>query len=88
MSSKDRFTVAGKDLVEKKKQVVNRGDVRRVCLIQEEKNLLEIPLMTGDPLAPATALAVPVLAAITAFATLIKECTIEVELADTVESKA
>jgi hypothetical protein len=81
MPSKDRFTVAGRDLVETVKQLVLRGDSRRICLIHEEKNLLDIPLTVGDPASPATVLAAPLLAALNAFGTLVTECTVEVEKA-------
>lgn len=82
MAKRSRFTVAGKDALEKIKRLVSQGDVRRVCLMDEEKAMLEIPIMAGDPAAPATALKAPVLAAIKAFTTLVTECTIEVEKAD------
>ncbi len=85
MSSKGRFTVAGKDLVKKVKQLIRQKDTRRVCLIHEEKRLLELPLTVGDPASPATMLAAPVLAALNAFATLVTECTIEVEKAGDTE---
>ncbi|MFC1871530.1 DUF4342 domain-containing protein [Chloroflexota bacterium] len=77
MSAKNRFTVAGKDLVERIKQLTGQGDTREICLIHEEKRLLEIPLSIGDPASPAN-----VLAALNAFATLVTECTVEVEKAD------
>jgi hypothetical protein len=76
----DKVTVAGKDLVETVKRLISRGDSRRVCLIHEEKRLLDIPV--GDPASPATVLAAPVLAALNAFATLVNECTVEVERAE------
>ena len=76
---KTRLTVPGKDLLNTVKRIAGRGDARSVCLIYEEKRLLDIPLVTGDPAAPATVLAAPVIAAINAFATLAKECTVEVE---------
>ncbi len=79
MSDKEKHTVRGSDLVDKVKQVILDGDVRRVCLIHEGRHLVDIPLAVGDPAAPATLLEAPVLAALTAFSTLVKECTIEVE---------
>jgi hypothetical protein len=77
--SKTRMKVSGKNLVEKIKQLVSRGDVRRVCLLDEEGSLMELPLETGDPASPATILKAPVLAAINAFSTFVNECTVEVE---------
>jgi hypothetical protein len=82
MPEKKRIKVSGKELVEKIKQLVSRGDVRRVCLQDEEGSLMELPLETGDPASPATMLKAPVLAAINAFSTLVNECTIEVEKVD------
>lgn len=82
MAKKTRLRVAGQDLVEKVRRLVSQGDVRRVCLIDEEKSLLEIPLVTGDPASPAMVLEAPVLAALKAFSTLVTECTIEVEKVD------
>ncbi|MFC2034133.1 DUF4342 domain-containing protein [Chloroflexota bacterium] len=78
----EKFTVSGGELVEKVKQLIHEGNIRRVRLLHEGRTLLEIPLSVG---APATALAImaaPVLAAIGAFAALITECTIEVEKVD------
>ncbi|MBI2869636.1 MAG: DUF4342 domain-containing protein [Chloroflexi bacterium] len=75
----ERLKVPGKRLVETVKQLASRGDARRICLLSEEKHLLDIPVAVGDPAAPATALEAPVMAAINAFATMISECTVEVE---------
>ena len=79
MSEQKRIKVSGKDLVDKVKQLVSRGDVRRVCLRDEQGSIMEIPLNTGDPASPATMLKAPVLAAIKAFSTLVNECTIDIE---------
>ncbi len=79
MAKRSRFTVAGKDIVAKIRQLVSRGDVRRVCPMDEEKSLLEIPFSTRDPASPSAVIEAPVLAAINAFATLVTKCTIEVE---------
>jgi hypothetical protein len=79
MAKKERMVVKGNRLVEAIRELANRGDARRVCLINEEKHLLDIPLTTQDPASPANAIAAPVLAAIRAFGSLVNECTIEVE---------
>jgi hypothetical protein len=79
MPEKSRIKVAGKDLVEKVRQLISRGDVRRVCLQDEEGSLMEIPIDMGDPASPATMLKAPVLAALKAFSTFVNECTIEIE---------
>ena len=87
MSVKERFTVSGTNLVEKVKELVRQGNIRRVRLIHEEKALIDIPLTVGVPLAAATVLAVPVLAAVGVIAALVTECTIEVEREETDENK-
>jgi hypothetical protein len=79
MAKKERIVVKGNRLVETIRQLVNRGDARKVCLINEEKHLLDIPISTEDPASPANAIAAPVLAAIRAFGSLVNECTVEVE---------
>jgi hypothetical protein len=75
----EKFTVSGSQLLEKIKQLIREGNIRRVRLIHNGKTLFEIPLSLGAPVAAAGILAAPVLAAIGAFAALVTECTIEVE---------
>ena len=75
----EKFTVAGNQLIEKVKQLIREGNVRKVRLIHGDKTILEIPLSIGAPAAAITILAVPILAALGAFAALVTECTIEVE---------
>jgi len=82
MANKERFTVSGSNLVEKVKELVHQGNIRRVRLIHEEKALIDIPLSIGAPAAAVVVLTVPVLAAIGAVAALVKECTIEIEKAE------
>jgi len=79
MVNTEKFTIAGKDLVEKVKQLMHEGNIRRVRVLHEGKTLLEIPLSIGAPAAAIGILAAPVLAALGAFAALVTECTIEVE---------
>lgn len=75
----EKFTVNGSQLLEKIKQLIHEGNIRKVRIIHEGKTILEIPLSIGAPAAAATILAAPVLAAIGAVAALVTECTIEVE---------
>lgn len=79
MAKTERKVVKGNRLVEAIRELVSRGDARRVCLVNEEKHLLDIPLTTKDPASPANMLEAPVLAAIRAFGSLVNECTVEVE---------
>ena len=75
----EKFTVSGSQLVEKVKQLIHEGNIRKVRLLHEERTLLEIPLTIGAPIVAVGILAAPVLAALGAFAALVTECTIEVE---------
>ena len=79
MTAKEKFTVSGSQLVDKVKQLIHEGNIRRVRLLHGENILLEIPLSIGAPAAALGILAAPVLAALGAFAALVTECTIEVE---------
>jgi len=88
MTIKKRFTVSGSNLVEKVKELVHQGNIRRVRLIYEGRPLIDIPLSIGAPAAAVVILTVPLLAALAAIAALVKECTIEIEkVEDTGENK-
>ncbi len=79
MAKKERVVVKGNRLAEAVRELASRGDARKVCLINEEKHLLDIPLTTKDPASPANVIEAPVLAAIRAFGSLVNECIVEVE---------
>ena len=79
MTKSEKFTISGSQLVEKVKQLIHEGNIRRIRVIYKEKTILEIPLTIGASAAAVTILAAPVLAALGAFAALVTECTIEVE---------
>ena len=79
MTTKEKFTVSGSQLVDKVKQLIREGNIRKVRIIHKEKTVLEIPLTIGAPATVAVILVAPVLAALGAFAALVTECTIEVE---------
>ena len=79
MTIKEKFTVSGSQLVEKVKQLIQEGNIRRVRLLHGGRVVLEIPLTIGAPAAAIGILAAPVLAALAAFAALVTQCTIEVE---------
>jgi hypothetical protein len=79
MATSEKFTISGSQLVEKVKQLMHEGNIRRVRLLHEGRVVLEIPLTIGAPAAAIGILAAPVLAAVAAFAALVTECTIEVE---------
>ena len=77
--NREKFTLSGSQLVDRVKQVIREGNIRRVRVLHEGRTVLEIPLSIGAPAAAITILAAPVLAALGAFAALVTECTIEVE---------
>ena len=79
MTTKEKFTVSGSQLVDKVKQLIHEGNIRKVRIIHKEKTVFEIPLTIGAPATAIVILAAPVLAALGAFAALVTECTIEVE---------
>ena len=79
MTNTERFTVSGSQLVEKVKQLIHEGNIRKVRLLHEGRTVLELPLSIGTPATAVVILAAPILAALGAFAALVTECTIEVE---------
>jgi hypothetical protein len=78
----ERIKVKGNQVIDKVKQLIREGNIRRVRILHEDRTILEIPLSIGAPAAAATIIAVPLLAALGAFAALVTECTIEVEKVD------
>ena len=79
MTTKEKFTISGDKLVEKVKQLIHEGNIRRVRVIHKGNTIIEIPLTVGASATVVLALAAPILAALGAFAALVTECTIEVE---------
>ena len=79
MAKTERYNVSGNQILDKVKQLIHEGNIRRVRLLHNEKTIIEIPLTVGAPVAVVGILAAPLLAAIGAFAALVTECTIEVE---------
>lgn len=73
--NKEEFEVKGKELVEKVKQIVHAGNVRKVIIKNEGKVLVEFPLTLGV----VGAVLAPMLAAVAAIAALVTKCTVEVE---------
>lgn len=72
----ETFQIRGEDLVNKVKDLVHEGNVRRIIIKNKEgKTLIEFPLTFGV----VGALIAPVLAAVGAIAALVSECSIVVE---------
>lgn len=75
-SAREEFKVSGEKVVQKIKELIKEGNVRRIIIINDKGDtLMEIPLTFA---VVGTALA-PVLAAVGALAALIANCTIIVE---------
>ncbi|MCD4680434.1 MAG: DUF4342 domain-containing protein [Bacteroidales bacterium] len=72
---KYEFKVKGKELVQKIKDLIHEGNVRRIIIKNDEgKTYIEIPLNIGI----IGALVAPILAAVGAIAVLVTDFTIEV----------
>ena len=83
MSHTEKFTVSGNQLVDKVKQLIHEGNIRKVRLLHEGRTVIELPLSIGAQATAMVILAAPVLAALGDFADLVTECTIEVEKIET-----
>jgi hypothetical protein len=74
--NREEFKVTGAELIQKVKELIHEGNIRRIIIKNEEgKTLIEIPLTIGV-LGAAVA---PILAAVGAIAALVTKCTIIVE---------
>ena len=71
----ETFKAEGENVVDKVKQIVHEGNVRRVVVKHDGRKVAEFPLTAGV----VGAVLAPVLAAIGALVALMKECTIEIE---------
>ena len=71
--------VASNQLVDKVRELIEEGNVRRVHIKREGKTLLEIPLTVGVGAGAAALLMTPILAAVGALAALAADITLVVE---------
>ena len=71
----ESFKVKGDDLLKRVKEIIHKGNVRRVVIKQGSRSVVEFPVTVGV----VGALAAPGLAALGAVAALLSHCTIEVE---------
>jgi hypothetical protein len=71
----ESIKVKGSELIDRIKELIHEGNVRRVVIKQEEQTIVEFPLTIGV----VGAVLAPVLAAAGAIAALVTDCTIEVE---------
>ena len=72
----EEYQIDGDEMVAKVKELVRKGNIRRIAIQNEEgKTLIEIPLTLGV----VGAVLLPVWAALGALAALVTNCTIVVE---------
>ena len=75
-SFKESFSINGEQLLNKIKELIEEGNVRKISIYDKAgKELMSFPLTVGV----VGAVIAPVLAAVGALAALIGECTISVE---------
>lgn len=73
---KESFRINGEDLLNKIKELISEGNVRKVTILNKDgREVMSFPLTIGV----VGAVLAPLLAAIGALAALIGECTIAVE---------
>jgi hypothetical protein len=71
----ETFKVKGGELLDKVRDLIQEGNIRRVRIRQNERTIAEFPLTVGV----VGAVLAPVLAAVGVLAALITECEIDVE---------
>ena len=78
-TKKETFNIDGEDLLNKIKDLIREGNVRKITINDKSgKELMSFPVTIGV----VGVLLAPVLAAVGALAALISECTITVEKED------
>ncbi len=85
--SSEKFTVSGDEVVQKVKQLIHEGNIRRVRIIHKGSLIMEMPLTVGASAAAIGVIVAPFLAALGAFAALVTDCTLEVEKVDEKDKK-
>ena len=84
---KEEIFIAGNELVDRIKELVAEGNVRRLIIRKPDgESLLEIPLTAGVAVGGAVTIIAPVLAALGALAALVKDFKLEVVRTDQAES--
>ena len=80
--------VASSQIVDKVRDLIEEGNVRRISLRKGERVLFEIPLTVGVGAGAAALLTSPLLAAVGAIAALVSDITISVERDDDAVDRA
>ena len=79
----ESFKTESENVVDRLKELIHEGNVRRVVIQHQGKTVAEFPLTAGV----VGAVLAPVLAAIGAIVALLKDCTIQVEREDTQDTR-
>jgi len=75
----EQIEIAASDLVDRTKEIIEEGNVRRIIIRNEEDEvLMEVPLTAGVVVGGAVTIVAPVLAALGALAALLTRVKIEV----------
>lgn len=83
----EEVKIAGNQLVERVRSLIEEGNVRRIVVKKDERVLLEIPLTVAAGAGAAVVLLTPVLAALGALAALLSDVTLIVERDDAEAAK-
>ena len=78
----ETISAEGNQLLDKVREAIREGNVRRVVIKQKDRSIAEFPLTVGV----VGAVLAPMLAAIGAIAALATDCTIEIERTEEAES--
>ena len=75
----EQIEIAASELVERTKELISEGNVRRLIIRnQDDEVLLEVPLTTGVAVGGVVTLVAPVLAALGALAALLTHVKVEI----------
>jgi hypothetical protein len=75
-AGREEYRLSGERVVDRVKELIHEGNVRRIIIKNEEgRTLVEVPLTVGV----VGAVLAPVLAGVGAIAALVSDCSIEVE---------
>jgi hypothetical protein len=84
---KKEIEIAGSELIERVKELIKQGNIRRLIIRKETGEvLLEIPLTAGVAVGGAVTLLAPVLAALGALAALVARVKVEIIRVDEKDS--
>ena len=78
----EEIKLASNQVVDKVRELIEEGNVRRIALKKGERTLFEIPLTVGVGAGAAALLYSPIIAAVGAVAALVSEVTLVVERTD------